>query len=104
MKLTRERIEEIKASFSEEKRPHLVFYIELIHHAEATLDDGWIKVEERLPDDEISVMAFDSSKGSIFIAHRFYNEWFLCEDGAFIQVTHWRELPPPPIDNRNKPS
>ena len=64
--------------------------------------DGWISVEERLPEEGIRVLIwFVGCKGieDVEITE-------LCHDGLFRQhrnwptyfgnVTHWRELPPPP--------
>lgn len=50
--------------------------------------DNWISVEERLPEEEVYVLAFD---GSFWVA--WYSEEEGWQPGG---ITHWQPLPEPP--------
>lgn len=61
-------------------------------------NDGWTRVEDGLPDDEVAVWAWHEHYEDIamgFIAHRNGQLW-LDEDGDEITVSFWRHLPAPP--------
>lgn len=67
----------------------------------------WISVEEKLPEVNKEVLAYDTQR--IYICHREefngqYNEhWHICEDKCCYAnactgaITHWMELPEPPF-------
>lgn len=62
---------------------------------------NWVKVCERLPNDETTVLVF--SKGYIWIADvdhsgQFYpDEWSYGRDIIADEITHWMPLPLPPM-------
>lgn len=67
----------------------------------------WVKCEDRLPDFNIKILAYDNQR--IYIAYRpqeqEYNEhWTVCEEndcdcnGCTGAITHWMPLPPVPIE------
>jgi hypothetical protein len=49
----------------------------------------WIPVDERLPDEEVRVLATDGDK--VFESEYWSGRWEWCAD-----VTHWMPLPEPP--------
>ena len=49
----------------------------------------WIPVDERLPDEEVRVLAFDGDK--VFESEYWNGRWEWCAD-----VTHWMSLHEPP--------
>lgn len=65
-------------------------------------ENGWVKVEDRLPENEDEVLVVHTEAGGISIA--FYcdelKRWVPTdtdiERNGQILVTHWRPLPPPP--------
>ena len=64
-------------------------------------DNGWISVEERLPEPDTLVLAYTSADGR-YVAS--YHEetilaaahWWFLGLTPMGEVTHWRPLPPPP--------
>lgn len=54
--------------------------------------DEWVKVSERLPPDEISVLVVEPGQ-SVRITCRYRNDWILPRRS---NVTHWMPLPHPP--------
>lgn len=66
-------------------------------------DDGWIPVEERLPEEFVSVLVHipeESPLPTVKEAYRVRGEW--CTKHAFYQsrlVTHWMPLPKPPRED-----
>jgi hypothetical protein len=55
----------------------------------------WIPVDQRLPAEEVRVLATDGT--DVFVSEYFCGNWEWCED-----VTHWTELPEPPRVNRDR--
>jgi len=61
----------------------------------------WISIEERVPDNEESVLVFDRK------ARDYCNMWvgwydpnymrWVCEGSPYFHVTHWMPLPEPPV-------
>jgi hypothetical protein len=59
----------------------------------------WIPVTERLPEDDVRVLAYDGLK--TFTAELFEGLWHWIEGDTFgMDVTHWRPLPAPPTDSK----
>lgn len=72
----------------------------------------WISVEDRLPDYEIYVLAYDvecgveilyrnGTKGIKFLR---LGDWCNeCEEGCFCEkVTHWMPIPDSPVDSKDE--
>lgn len=60
-----------------------------------TVDNGWISVEERLPQEFDSVIVYDGA--SIFIGYHEINYGFYIDIvDEKIEITHWMPLPEPP--------
>jgi hypothetical protein len=117
--MTRERLEEIKAN-----RTRMILgpmsepiMDELIAHAEATLDreerlgkaqdiieraaaklkdDGWVKFNERWPDENGYYLAYSKPAG--FDCAYYKGRHFQSPQNGDFCPTHWRELPEPPKD------
>ncbi len=61
--------------------------------------NGWIPVTERLPEDDVRVLAYDGLK--TFTAELFEGLWHWIEGDTFgMDVTHWTPLPAPPSDGK----
>lgn len=69
------------------------------YHAQFSEGDGWMKVEDRLPDND--------TKCSVFVSEGFtrtyYEVWYYpnlkqwwCDGKQVEKVTHWQPLPQPP--------
>lgn len=54
--------------------------------------EEWHRVVDRLPDDEIEVLAYNQGRDEFFIAYRLGGRW-RSERG--LEVTHWKDLVPP---------
>lgn len=63
--------------------------IHVIADALAVLDDGWIPVSERLPKEDDYVLVYEDRVIDTEIYP--FGE----------RVTHWRELPPPPQEDKS---
>lgn len=62
---------------------------------------AWVAVEERLPDDDMTVLVFVPGESDPV-----WHAYFSCEDeswhyadGGTCWPSHWRELPAPPTDD-----
>lgn len=60
---------------------------------------GWVSVEERLPENRSTVLAFGfrgeyDKTGGYLVGHYINNDWITGLDGPII--THWMPLPPAP--------
>jgi len=60
----------------------------------------WVPVGERLPEEDVHVLAWHSGDECPRVAYRTYGIWktvaFNHSDDASIVVTHWQPLPPGP--------
>jgi hypothetical protein len=69
--------------------------------------DGWVKVEERLPENNQAVLAFSTLYGVCKVVFE-GDQWTAqmpdqySEETALAQVTHWRALPSPPTQDGEK--
>jgi Lar family restriction alleviation protein len=64
-----------------------------------TRADGWISVEDELPQEDFQVIACcdDDVEACIFRVHESGNYYFERVDGDFrLEATHWMPLPAPP--------
>lgn len=69
-----------------------------------TLEEQWIKVEDRLPDEDVNVLCYSHSdyiEGYYSsVTKRFHPEiedaGYMEDDMMVIDVTHWQPLPSPP--------
>ena len=66
--------------------------LECVRFLERCQNDGWVPVAERLPADDVQVLAC-TKHGKAFSAH--------CENGRWrvsgsVKITHWMPLPEPP--------
>lgn len=60
------------------------------------MDDGWIPVEERLPDESLnSVIGWDEYREMCCFVQYYGGRWMLRADREPIKITHWRPLPEP---------
>lgn len=62
--------------------------------------EAWHKVDEQMPDDDITVLTYSAETDGYRIAFHAEDEWFDAEDGEdyfirLIGITHWKELIPP---------
>ncbi len=59
-------------------------------------NDGWIPVEERLPDESLnSVIGWDEYRERCCFVQYYGGRWMLRADREPIKITHWRPLPEP---------
>ena len=66
----------------------------------ASRPDGWISVEDELPQEDFQVIACcdDDVEACIFRMHDTGNYYFERVDGDFrLEATHWMPLPIPPV-------
>jgi hypothetical protein len=75
--------------------------LNLVNLAALPEADGWISVEERLPDLDIKVLALVPGWGPVVAwraipDHADVFEWASSDVECNDAVTHWRPLPPPP--------
>ena len=57
-------------------------------------NDGWIPVEERLPDESLnSVIGWDEYRERCCFVQYYGGRWMLRADREPIKITHWRPLP-----------
>lgn len=60
------------------------------------MNDGWIPVEERLPDESLnSVIGWDEYRERCCFVQYYAGKWALRVDREPIKITHWRPLPEP---------
>lgn len=60
------------------------------------MNDGWIPVEERLPDESLnSVIGWDEYRERCCFVQYYGGRWMLRADREPIKITHWRPLPEP---------
>lgn len=60
-------------------------------------DNGWISVDERLPDDDHDVLVLTAgNQQEVAWYHSWLKCWHWGRDERLPNVTHWRPLPPPP--------
>lgn len=60
---------------------------------------NWISVNERLPDDDITVLIYmpgNKCGETVWIGYHDADEWYEPEGLCVDEVTHWMELPEPP--------
>lgn len=78
----------------------------------AALADGWISVDERLPEDGVEVLCAGTGFSQAFVMACYYDEdrreWYPINThwtdatGNAQYPTHWRPLPAPPTLNASK--
>ena len=76
-----------------------VMYLEELKSEDVQPVDRWISVDDRLPDDCVEVLVYDTDCGIVI-------GWYDKEIGDFVAefispldaVTHWLPLPEPPYD------
>lgn len=71
------------------------FYDALDIETPPVLNDGWISIDDRLPDAYKHVIACDADG---YITITFHNKQWRDENSDIGKVTHWQPLPPPPKD------
>ena len=60
-------------------------------------NNGWIPVEERLPDESLnSVIGWDEYRERCCFVQHYAGKWALRADREPIKITHWRPLPDRP--------
>ena len=61
------------------------------------MDDGWIPVEERMPDESLnSVIGWDEYRERCCFVQYYAGKWALRADREPIKITHWRPRPDRP--------
>ena len=61
------------------------------------MNDGWIPVEERLPEESLnSVIGWDEYRERCCFVQYYGGRWMLRADREPIKITHWRPLPDRP--------
>ena len=61
------------------------------------MNDGWIPVEERLPEESLnSVIGWDAYRERCCFVQYYGGRWMLRADREPIKITHWRPLPDRP--------
>lgn len=61
---------------------------------EKHMNDDWIPVEERLPDESLnSVIGWDEYRERCCFVQYYAGKWALRVDREPIKITHWRPLP-----------
>ena len=94
---------------------------EVMHKAKAALDStalqapvrevpeqGWISVNDQLPDEETDVVIYQYSEGfghHFAVAGLFGDAWLSAEteDDSRFEPTHWHALPAAPVQQEPKP-
>lgn len=74
-------------------------YRSRIAELKAALDEKWIPLTERLPDDDITVLvAVKDVDEPVWLAYHDEHGWFSATDGVPLTalVTHWRQMPEGP--------
>lgn len=65
----------------------------------------WISVEDRLPDDDISVLVYvPDAPEPIWLGFYDMDEWTWVDGGTNCRPTHWMELPEPPETHHESPN
>jgi hypothetical protein len=67
-------------------------------------DDGWVSVDDRLPDNEDNVLICNTEylksadAEHMEVAYCIYGEWtsFISTETPQVKPTHWHKLPAPP--------
>ena len=60
------------------------------------MNDGWIPVDDRLPDESLnSVIGWDEYRERCCFVQYYGGRWMLRADREPIKITHWRPLPEP---------
>lgn len=93
-------------AYPKEMRDRLLLTELLIHAAdhiaELEAERRWIPVEERLPKDQQTVIAFGPGVNEPEALEFFEGDWF-DETGPVMDITHWMPLPEPPqLDARRR--
>ena len=57
----------------------------------------WIPVEERLPEERVSVICSHERTNAVEMAYYVDGHWW--QDGRIVIVTHWMPLPDPPKED-----
>ena len=66
------------------------------------MNDGWIPVEERLPDESLnSVIGWDEYRERSCFVQYYAGKWALRADREPIKITHWRPRPDRPERSDN---
>ena len=66
------------------------------------MNDGWISVEERMPDESLnSVIGWDEYRERSCFVQYYAGKWALRADREPIKITHWRPRPDRPERSDN---
>lgn len=67
------------------------------------MTDGWIPVEERLPEESLnSVIGWDEKRKRCCFVQRWGGRWILGNDIDSVKITAWRPLPEPYRPERSR--
>lgn len=68
------------------------------------MNDGWISVEERLPDESLnSVIGWDEYRERCCFVQYYAGKWAIRADREPIKITYWRPIPERPADKTEAP-
>lgn len=67
------------------------------------MNDGWIPVEERLPEESLnSVIGWDEERKRCCFVQRWGGRWIFGNDIDSVKITAWRPLPEPYRPERSR--
>lgn len=69
---------------------------------DATNNMRWISVSDKLPDERLKVLCYDSFYQTIGVGRRWNNQSLVLDDTDDCDVTHWMPLPPAPTSDPNR--
>ena len=79
------------------------FYNAMVDIIRKHTNDGWIPVEERLPEESLnSVIGWDEKRKRCCFVQRWGGRWILGNDIDSVKITAWRPLPEPYRPERSR--